>query len=135
MDETLTVAATRDGRRCVLTIAGDLDLTTAAKLFPAVTEVAGALNGQDGQTDQLVLDLAGLAFVDVAGARALMAAVHAVPGGHQVTVRSISPIARRLLDLLGWSPGTSHHAGHFSPDLTAEPGRPDILTCAEPDHD
>jgi anti-anti-sigma factor len=96
----LAVAATREGQGCVLTIAGDLDLTTAAALIPALTQAVGDL---DGQTDHVILDLSGLAHLDINGARALVTAVRAMPGGHPVIVRSISPIASRLLGLLGWN--------------------------------
>ena len=99
---SLTVAVAREGRSCVLTITGDLDMISAATLVPTVTGLVGALNGQD---DQVVLDLAGLTFLDITGARALVAAAHAVPDGHPVTVRSISPVARRLLGVLGWGLG------------------------------
>lgn len=96
---SVTVAATRTGRGWVLAISGDLDLTTAEALAPAVAQVIGAV---DGQPAPVLLDLAGLAFLDVAGARALVAAVQALPVGHPVTVGSISPPASRLLVLLGW---------------------------------
>lgn len=99
---SLTVAVAHEDRSCVLTITGDLDMISAGTLVPTMTGLVGAL---DGQADQIVLDLAGLAFLDITGARALVAAVHAVPNGPPVTVRSISPIARRLLGVLGWSLG------------------------------
>jgi anti-anti-sigma factor len=98
--ESLTVAATTNGRSCILTLTGDLDLTTATELMHTMSGLVGAL---DGQADEVVLDLAGLAALDVGGARALMTAVAAIPDGHRVTVRSISPIASRLLRVLGWS--------------------------------
>jgi anti-anti-sigma factor len=97
---SLTVAVAHEGRNCVLTITGDLDMISASTLAPTVTGLVGALNGQ---ADRVVLDLAGLTFLDITGARALVAAVHAVPDGHPITLRSISPIARRLLGVLGWS--------------------------------
>lgn len=99
---SLMVTVAHEGRSCVLTITGDLDVLSADTLVSTVT---GLVGGLDGQADQVVLDLAGLTFLDIAGARALVAAVQAVPDGHPTTVRSISPIARRLLSVLGWSLG------------------------------
>jgi anti-anti-sigma factor len=93
-----SVTAARDGQCCVVTISGDLDLTRAAA-FPQM--VIQAVSAQDGHGEQVVLDLSGLAFLDVAGARALVAAIHAMAKGHPVTVRSISPTATRVLSLLG----------------------------------
>jgi len=94
----VTVRAVRDGGRLVIAIAGELD-TTMADAFPAsVIQVIGAL---DGHGEQVTLDLSGLAFLDAAGARALIAAVQAIPHGHAVAIRSMGPIVSRVLDLLG----------------------------------
>jgi anti-sigma B factor antagonist len=98
---SLTVAATRTGQGCTLAISGDLDLTTAETLAPAVTQALGAVNGQPAP---VLLDLSGLAFLDCAGARALATAVQALPSGNPVTMGPISPAASRLLDLIGWNP-------------------------------
>lgn len=97
---SLTVTATCSGRGCTVAISGDLDLTTAEALAPAVTQVLGAVNGQPAP---VLLDLSGLAFLDCVGARALAAAVQALPSGHPVAIGSISPAASRLLGLIGWN--------------------------------
>lgn len=72
-------------------------MTTAATLPGAMIQTVSAL---DGHAEEVTLDLSGLAFLDVAGARSLVAAVQAIPDGHPVTIRSISPIARRVLRML-----------------------------------
>ena len=96
---SLSVTAARDGHVCVLTISGDLELTTAAG-FPHL--VGQAVSSMNGHGAQIALDLSRLAFLDVAGARVLVAAVRAIRDDHTVTVRSISPAASRVLSVLGW---------------------------------
>lgn len=93
----LTVAAAWEGRICLLTITGDLDVTTAGTLPGQAAQAAGRL---DGRTERLVLDLAGLTFLDVAGARALAAVASTAPAGCPVIIRAVSPAAARLLELL-----------------------------------
>ena len=95
----VTVRAVRDGgRSVVVAITGELDAITAPA-FPA--SVIQALSALDGRGEQVTLDLSGLAFLDAAGARALIAAVQAIPHGHAVAIRSMGPIVSRVLDLLG----------------------------------
>jgi anti-anti-sigma factor len=111
----LTVTAARDGRSCLLTLAGDLDITAAAGLAAQVAQAAGHLSGHPGP---LVLDLAGLTFLDVAGARALHAVTAAAPPGRPVIIRAVSPAATRLLHLLGLNLERPHPAA----PAAAEPG-------------
>jgi anti-anti-sigma factor len=100
----LTVQADRDGRVCVLSARGDLDLTSAAEFMQCAT---GAL---DWWPDRLVLELAGLTFVDCTGARTLAAVTRAVPPGCQVIVGSLSLPAGRILGLLGLDLERPHRA-------------------------
>jgi anti-anti-sigma factor len=90
----LTVKTAHDGRICALTLSGALDVTTAAGFLEHVAQAV------DDRTERFVLDLAGLAYLDCAGARALVLAACTAPDGCPVIVRSISPLAARLLDLL-----------------------------------
>lgn len=92
--DALTIKAVHDGRICVFTLSGALDLTTAAEFLEHVARTV------DDRTERFVLDLAGLAFLDCAGARALVMATYAAPSGCPVIVRSVSPPAARLIDLL-----------------------------------
>ena len=95
MDEpALTIETVRHGPVCVLSLRGELDIFEAARF---VEEAARSI---DEQTERLVLDLAGLAFLDCAGVRALAVAMSFAPAGCPVIVRSLSPEARRILDLL-----------------------------------
>ena len=106
---TLTIKAARDGPICVLTLSGDLDLL-------AVTDfLAHAARVVDGRAERLVLDLAGLTFLDCAGARALAVVTHFVPSGCPVIIRSLSPPARRILDLLNL------HLGHVRQGPSTRP--------------
>lgn len=91
----LTVKTARDGRICVLTLVGDLDIIAAAEFLEHVARVV------DDRTERLVLDLAGLMFLDCAGARALAQATYLAPSGCPVIICSLSPPARRVLDLMG----------------------------------
>ncbi|HET6189452.1 MAG TPA: STAS domain-containing protein, partial [Trebonia sp.] len=45
--------------------------------------------------------LAGVTFLDCAGVRALAMAASFAPSGYPVIIRSLSPTARRILELLG----------------------------------
>jgi anti-anti-sigma factor len=91
----LTIRTIREGPVCTLTLSGDLDFVEAGGFLQ---QAALAI---DNQTERLVLDLAGVAFLDCAGVRALTVAMRFVPSGCPVIVRSLSPMARRILALLG----------------------------------
>lgn len=91
---TLTISTVRDGPVCTLILSGNLDLTeTGGFLGQAALAV-------DNRTERLVLDLAGVTFLDCAGVRALATAAGFAPGGCPVIIRSLSPIVRRTLELL-----------------------------------
>ena len=93
-EHPLTVRAVRDGPVCALILSGDLDLSeTAGFLVQAALAV-------DNRIERLVLDLAGVTFLDCAGVRALARAASFAPSGCPVIIRSLSPAARRILGLL-----------------------------------
>ena len=91
----LKVETAHHGQVCVLAVAGELDLCTAANLAESA---AAALRIP---AERFVLDLSGLRFVDCCGARALVAMTQAVPASCPVIVRSVSPAVRRVMDLMG----------------------------------
>jgi len=95
MKSALAIKAVRAGPVSTLTLHGELDLCAASELL---IQAASAI---DGRTERLVLDMAGLTFLDCAGARALAMAASFVPAGCPVIIRSLNPAARRVLDLLG----------------------------------
>ena len=95
MKPALAIKAVRAGPVSTLTLHGDLDLCAASELL---IQAASTI---DDRTERLVLDMAGLTFLDSAGARALAMAASFVPAGCPVIIRSLNPGARRVLDLLG----------------------------------
>jgi anti-anti-sigma factor len=133
-EHALTIKTSRDGPVCVLTVSGDLDLSQADGFLQ---QAARAIHSR---TERLVLDLAGVTFLDCAGARALAIATRFVPRGCPVVVRSLSPVTCRILALVGLdlerlaelSPASNPPAGqrHAAVSLQelvpAEPGSPDI---------
>ena len=125
----LTVKAVHDGRMCAFILSGMLDLTTAAEFLEHVARAV------DDRTERFVLDLAGLAFLDYAGARALVLAAYTAPSGCPVIVRSISPPAARLLDLLNlelrhpWQESSAGLEGYGTPVRQAQPAGPTALSC------
>ena len=93
--DALTVNAVRDGPVSILILCGDLDLAeTGGFLDQAALAV-------DDRTERLVFDLAGVTFLDCTGIRALSIAARLAPSGCPVIIRSLSPVARRIVELLG----------------------------------
>lgn len=91
----LKVETTHDGLICIVAVTGELDLFTVATLAEST---AAALRTP---AERFILDLSRLRFTDCSGARALAAITRAVPAGCPVIVRSASPAARRVMDLMG----------------------------------
>ena len=90
----LTIKAAHNDRTCVLTLSGDLDLRSTPEFLEQVVRVV------HDRTERLVLDLAGLTFLDCGGARALVTASDFAPSGCLVITRSPSRAARLLFGLL-----------------------------------
>ena len=94
----LTVNAVRDGPVSTLVLCGDLDLAeTGGFLEQAALAV-------DDRTERLVFDLAGVTFLDCAGIRALSIAACLASSGCTVIICSLSPMARRIVELVGLDP-------------------------------
>jgi anti-anti-sigma factor len=90
----LTVDQRADG---VVVVAGELSLTEAAALERRLSEVLATTDGQ-----QVVLDLAGVAFIDSTGLGVLVRAHRAASQrGIRLAVRNPGPQAQRLLTLTG----------------------------------
>jgi anti-anti-sigma factor len=90
----LTIEADRDGPVCTLILHGDLDLLEVSGFLAQAALII------DDRTERLVLDLAGVTFLDSAGVQALGMARSFAPSGCPVIIRSFSPMARRILELL-----------------------------------
>lgn len=95
-ESPLWVEVSWDGRVATVTLAGDLDLTNAAGVAERLLKVTAA------HPTRLVLDLSGLEFMDVAGARALDGAFHALDDGCPVIFRGFRPAARRVFQVTGF---------------------------------
>jgi anti-anti-sigma factor len=93
--DDLTVKTVRDGAVCTLILGGSLDLLAADEFLQQAARVL------DDRIERLVLDLAGVTFLDCAGVRALAIATCFAPGGCPVIIRSLSPPARRIITMLG----------------------------------
>jgi anti-anti-sigma factor len=81
----------------IVSVHGDLDLLTA----PALRCVLKALVEQSGS---VVLDLAGLAFMDASGLGVLASTANALSPGRVVSIRTPSVAVRRLLAITGLPP-------------------------------
>jgi anti-anti-sigma factor len=82
----------------LFTVRGELDLTSAPELSAQLGEVAA----QDPR--RLVLELSGLTFIDVSGARVFKAMAEAfqnMPAECVIIARSPRPSVRKLLQMSG----------------------------------
>ena len=91
----LTIQTVRDGPVCTLILRGDLDLLATGGFLEQAALAA------DDLTERLGFDLAGVLFLDCAGVRALRIATRFAPGGCPVIIGSLSPMPRRIVELLG----------------------------------
>jgi anti-anti-sigma factor len=93
----LRITSESEGTRAVLRVAGELDLATADQLRDRIR----ALLGRESAVTELVLDLAGLEFLDVTGLGALLEARRKLAAiGATLTLRRPRPMVVRMLDLL-----------------------------------
>ena len=91
----LHLAKQHDGRHARLAVRGEIDIANADLLEEQLLAAEG-LSG-----DELIVDLSGVTFIDVAGARVLvLAAARAAEASRQIRVEPSPPVAR-LLSLLG----------------------------------
>jgi anti-anti-sigma factor len=93
--DDLTVKTVRDGAVCTLILGGSLDFLTAGEFLQRAARLL------DDRIERLVLDLAGVTFLDCAGVRALAIATCFARGGCPVIIRSLSPPAHRIITVLG----------------------------------
>ena len=97
MDERLTISTSATGGTTTLTLEGDLDPSSAPDLAAAVGE---ALT-RDGLED-LVIDVAGLAFIDSSGLSALVNGhTDAAEVGVRFSVANPTSLCERLFEATG----------------------------------
>ena len=94
-DSLLQIDVRWDGAVATVAVAGDLDITSAAALTRRLLAVAA------GHPARLVLDLHGLAFVDVAGARELDDVHTLLQTVCPVILRRPRPPAHKVFGLTG----------------------------------
>ena len=93
---TLRVSTTAGGPTTVLHLAGDLDLATAGQLRGELRDLLDS-----GTVRRLVLDLAGLEFMDVTGLNVIVDAHDVLARDRAVlALRSPRPMVLRMLKLL-----------------------------------
>ena len=80
----------------VMVMTGDLDLMTRPILARRLSEVLA------GRPRRLVLDLAGVGFMDCGSARLLASAAPFLPAGGRLVIRRPSLVVRRVLELTGY---------------------------------
>ena len=93
----LTVRDHWNGAEATVTVQGEIDATTAAALSGQLDEVA-ARNPQ-----RLVIDLAGVGFLDSAGLRAFARVRGKLPEHCSVIIRSAPPRLRQIFEMTGLS--------------------------------
>jgi anti-anti-sigma factor len=91
----LTVSDQWDDGTATVTVCGDIDAATADALYQ---RLAGVI---DGGPRRLVIDLAGVGFIDSAGLRAFVRLRKALPGHCPVILRSPRPRTRQVFELTG----------------------------------
>lgn len=93
----LTVRDRWDGAEATVTVEGEIDVTTAAVL-------SGHLGGVPARNPQrLVVDLAGVGFLDSAGLQAFAQVRRKLPEDCPVIVRSAPPRLRQVFEITGLS--------------------------------
>lgn len=93
----LRVEVSRRGGTLTVALAGELDLATADGLRRRLVELAAG----DPAPQRVVLDLAGLEFLDASGISALLAGSRAVARrGGRLVLRSPSRLVRRVVRVL-----------------------------------
>lgn len=95
----LRVAVSRDGATAVVRLRGELDLATAGQLEGRLRDLLG--RHRVDPVSELVIDTAGLFFVDVSGLRVMVVVQRQLAArGGRLVLRRPSRQVRRLLDLL-----------------------------------
>jgi anti-anti-sigma factor len=91
--ERFSAAVRLEADRAVVALRGELDLMSVAELVDCFAGIVPAVN-------EMVLDFAGLEFIECRGLHAIVAATSTVMAhGGSVSIRSLRPQSQRLLDL------------------------------------
>jgi anti-anti-sigma factor len=102
----LTLSTRHDGDEATLAVGGEIDILTADDLEHAIATITGS----DART--LVVDLAGVSFMDSAGINALLKGRRAADGhGQQFRVTGATGIVRQILEVTGVAEHLSGQSG------------------------
>jgi anti-anti-sigma factor len=82
-----------------LRVAGEIDLNSHRAWKQALRRMAG-------RSDEILLDLSELTFIDVRGTAVLMDLAELLPDGHRIVVRNAPPGLLRVMQVL-WPDGAS----------------------------
>jgi anti-anti-sigma factor len=91
----LTVRDQWDDGTVTVTVRGEIDAATADTFYQRLADVAS------GSPRRVVIDLAGVGFLDSSGLRAFVRLRKALPADCPVILRSPRPRARQVFDLTG----------------------------------
>ncbi|HEY7262361.1 MAG TPA: STAS domain-containing protein [Trebonia sp.] len=91
----LTVRDRWDGAEATVTVQGEIDVTTAA-VFSGHLDEAAVRNPR-----RLVIDLAGVGFLDSAGLQAFAQVRRKLPEDCPVIIRSARPRLRQVFEITG----------------------------------
>jgi len=108
------IPAARGPRWWSIDVSGDLDVATGPDLEVRLAQ-ASVLHRGDG----IVLDLAGVEFIDCAGLRPIVRAHNRLPG--QFCLRGLPPRVRRLLELTALTPTLRVLPGESRWPIEADP--------------
>jgi anti-anti-sigma factor len=93
----LDVTVSTDDGQVVVAAAGDLDVITAGLLREALARAVSLAASRP-----IVVDLAGVRFMDSSGVQALLDGYHsAMVAGGTLTVRGVAGTVERVLDVVG----------------------------------
>ena len=97
----LGIRVERQAGQTRLAVDGELDLASAPALQDAISRLLAPGDGPDGGAE-IVVDLAGLTFLDSSGLGALLQARAAVlAAGGRLTLTAVAPGPRRVITIAG----------------------------------
>jgi anti-sigma B factor antagonist len=94
-DHALPIRAQWSGQVATVTVGGEIDMTTVDRLRDCLTAVVSQ------HPEQLIIDLAAVAFLDSSAIHVLIQARHTLPADCPLVLRGPQPIVRRAFELTG----------------------------------
>jgi anti-anti-sigma factor len=91
----LTIRDEWDGRAAIVTLDGEICMITVSDLFESLDLIVGK------DPERLIIDLAGVSFLDSSAVHAFARARHMLPEECSVVLRSPQRQARRVFELTG----------------------------------